>query len=692
MNHANSKRTRLALKLSCLALLLTLAVAVTTSQTVVVTLTRDTLKSGPVDLDKMGWKYHPSDPTGDRAVWADPQFDDSSWATLKDSAKPEESDAGWSGIGWFRLHLRVAPELTDVPLNLEMAHLGASEVYLNGRLVHRFGVVGKSRAEETGHNPNASPLGIVLHTGTDHVLAVRYSNQWVADVNSFAAWWLTQFGETPAGINGIGFRSQIMEFSPTGAPRGAGFGLWTYTLGYIVAETFTFFSFGLLHLFLFAFFARQRSNLFFGLSLLSFGINDIFFMNQLAGHYGFIKWYFIWLGLSITWFSAILSLAAFVYTAFRTGLPRRMWFFLAGALFVTIWEHAWPVTYWSPVSTLYTFGMVIEILRVMLGAILRKVPGAGFVAVGILLLSLNLLQGTLVTPFLPFAIGSFGMILAISLYLAREYSRTNEHLAEQLEQVKQLSVAALEHEKVKAENDRRARELEEARQLQLSMLPKALPHFPDLDIAADMRTASEVGGDYYDFHTSEDGTLTIVVGDATGHGLRAGTLVSAVKSLFVSLAHHSDIAHILERMSRVLKEMKLRGLFMAMTMVKVKGEQLTVGVAGMPSVLIWRAVSGTVEEIAIRALPLGVMSNYRYHERELALASEDVVVLMSDGLAERFNKEGEMLDYARIQQALPAVARQSCEAIIAELIRIGEEWGDGHPQDDDITIVVLRAK
>ncbi len=70
-------------------------------------------------------------------------------------------------------------------------------------------------------------------------------------------------------------------------------------------------------------------------------------------------------------------------------------------------------------------------------------------------------------------------------------------------------------------------------------------------------------------------------------------------------------------MSRVLKEMKLRGLFMAMTMVKVKDQRLTVGIAGMPSVLIWRAQSGTVEEIAIRALPLGGMTNYRYHEREL---------------------------------------------------------------------------
>ena len=69
-----------------------------------------------------------------------------------------------------------------------------------------------------------------------------------------------------------------------------------------------------------------------------------------------------------------------------------------------------------------------------------------------------------------------------------------------------------------------------------------------------------------------------------------------------------------------------------------------------------------------------------------------MVVVMSDGLAERFNTNDEMLDYVRIQEALPSLSRQSSEAIISELIQIGEKWSDGRPQDDDITIVVLRVK
>jgi sigma-B regulation protein RsbU (phosphoserine phosphatase) len=62
-----------------------------------------------------------------------------------------------------------------------------------------------------------------------------------------------------------------------------------------------------------------------------------------------------------------------------------------------------------------------------------------------------------------------------------------------------LSEKELQHERDKVEYERRAKELEEARQLQLSMLPKKLPQLPNLEIAAYMKPATEVGGDYYDF-------------------------------------------------------------------------------------------------------------------------------------------------------------------------------------------------
>lgn len=115
---------------------------------------------------------------------------------------------------------------------------------------------------------------------------------------------------------------------------------------------------------------------------------------------------------------------------------------------------------------------------------------------------------------------------------------------------------------LRAENQRKTKELEEARQLQLSMLPQNLPELPHLDIAVYMKTATEVGGDYYDFHVGMDGTLTVVIGDATGHGMKAGTMVTTTKSLFSSHAGNPDILFTFQEITRCIKQMNMHMLSM----------------------------------------------------------------------------------------------------------------------------------
>lgn len=258
--------------------------------------------------------------------------------------------------------------------------------------------------------------------------------------------------------------------------------------------------------------------------------------------------------------------------------------------------------------------------------------------------------------------------------------------------VERMIEEARRREEIEAENEQRAKELEEARQLQISMLPKTIPTLPHLEIAAYMKTATEVGGDYYDFHLSDDGTLTVAVGDATGHGLKAGTMVTAMKSLFHCMAREPELVPMLSQSSRVLKAMNLRSLFMGLTMAKLRGNELKLSCAGMPPVFIYRARSGDVEEISIQAMPLGSVTSYVYREQSLNLGSGDVVVMMSDGLPERFNPESEMFDYDRIRSVLVEVAPQTPQYIVEQLTQAGDVWASGRPQDDDVTFVVLKVK
>ena len=244
----------------------------------------------------------------------------------------------------------------------------------------------------------------------------------------------------------------------------------------------------------------------------------------------------------------------------------------------------------------------------------------------------------------------------------------------------------------RSEERRRKKELEEARKLQLSMLPLSAPSLLHLDISWYMETATEVGGDYYDYVLAKDGTLTITLGDATGHGLQAGTVVTASKSLFQSLANNPDIIETFSVMSRSLKGMHLERIGMAMCMVKVKDHKLQISSAGIPPVLVYQAATQEIEEILLAGVPLGFSTSFQYRQRELDLHPGDTILMMSDGLPERLNNEVQEFGYPRTEALFKEVANRSPEEICEYLARGGEEWANGRPQDDDVTFVVLKVK
>ena len=243
-----------------------------------------------------------------------------------------------------------------------------------------------------------------------------------------------------------------------------------------------------------------------------------------------------------------------------------------------------------------------------------------------------------------------------------------------------------------AESERKSKELEEARQLQLSMLPKELPQLPHLDIAVYMKTATEVGGDYYDFHIGLDGVLTVVVGDATGHGLNAGTMVTSTKSLFNALAPNPNIIETFHEMTRCLKLMRLEKLSMCMAMLKISGNKLTMSSAGMPPVYLYRNGTQSVEEHVMKGMPLGTFSDFPYSLKETILETGDTIMLMSDGFPELFNDNKEMYGYNKARRYFEDIGNKEPEEIIRKFKDEGSNWVNDRDPDDDVTFVVIKVK
>jgi serine phosphatase RsbU (regulator of sigma subunit) len=255
-----------------------------------------------------------------------------------------------------------------------------------------------------------------------------------------------------------------------------------------------------------------------------------------------------------------------------------------------------------------------------------------------------------------------------------------------------LQNAEAQNKIIRAENERKTKELEEARELQLAMLPKELPQLPHLDIAVYMQTATEVGGDYYDFSIKEDGSLNIAIGDATGHGMKAGIMVSSMKSIFTTNAPKMDIEPFFATANSGVKSMQLKRMMMGFSMLNINKNKFQLVNAGMPPIFLFRKSSGVVEEITEHGMPIGAMKLSQYNAIKGSLEKGDVLLLMSDGLPELQNDKEEMYGYKRIRNGFEDVAGKAPEEIIAFLKNEGKAWNGDQAPDDDVTFVVIKVK
>ncbi len=245
---------------------------------------------------------------------------------------------------------------------------------------------------------------------------------------------------------------------------------------------------------------------------------------------------------------------------------------------------------------------------------------------------------------------------------------------------------------VMAEHKRKTRELNAARQIQLAMLPQQIPEHPDIDLFVSMKTATEIGGDYYDFHVAEDGTFTFALGDATGHGAQAGAMVTATKFLFSNYAANQDIVEFLSNASKSLGQMRLPRLYMALAIGRIKGNKLEIAGTGLPPAFLFRSSNKLIEEIPLKGIPLGGYGSGFYQKKIINLSAGDSLILMTDGFPEQFNDVGEELGYDKIENIFAKVAHRSPVEIIKKFNKIAVSWANGNPQRDDMTFLAVKMK
>jgi phosphoserine phosphatase RsbU/P len=239
-------------------------------------------------------------------------------------------------------------------------------------------------------------------------------------------------------------------------------------------------------------------------------------------------------------------------------------------------------------------------------------------------------------------------------------------------------------------------ELDQARRLQMSMVPQSFPA-PDAsfpwDIHASMEPAREVGGDLYDVFATADGRLCFFVGDVSGKGMPAALFMARTKSIIRIVTELMPAAGPATVVARVNRELCLNNdsmmfvtLFLGM-LDPASGTLSYCNAGHNPPYRLSGTAAVAIEDAA--GIVLGIEPAAAYVDGALPLAADDMLFLYTDGVTEAFNGADEPFGEARLDAVL-AGGRRSCAEIVGAVLKAVEDFVGNAPRSDDIAMLALR--
>ncbi len=238
-------------------------------------------------------------------------------------------------------------------------------------------------------------------------------------------------------------------------------------------------------------------------------------------------------------------------------------------------------------------------------------------------------------------------------------------------------------------------ELETAREIQLSILPREIPEVASLSIAARYIPMSSVAGDFYDFLVIDEQRIGILVADVSGHGMPAALIASMLKIAFAAQSTHaSDPARVLSGLNQALCG-KFQGHYVTAAYVLIDTGQRSICYAGAahPPLLLQEHSSGRARRILENGLFLGYFPSATYSAVEIPFEEGDWVVLCTDGIPEMTSESEEQFGEARLREFLESHAQLTAADFTDRLLDRLSLWSgraSGREADDDVTLLAVH--
>jgi hypothetical protein len=619
------------------------------------------------------WKFQ----TGDNPAWAQPRFDDSSWATMDMTAESDPSDPsqmaplpGWTargypkyaGYAWYRLQVDVQSTGRRLSLKMPDSVDDAYQVFVNGQQVGEFGKFNGRSVTAYGTLPRAFPLAKNL-TGGKMTIAIRL---WMDSATPFNSPDAGGLHDPPM----LGYAPDIagqvrLDFDDTEHAVGSGF-----------LESLVLF-----------------------MAMLMAGA--LYWLDPDEAAY-------LWLALVCI--VTLMGNSVVLLANFTTPMGQTQGVILADVIAtpvrIGLWVMFWA--YWFQLPRLKRFHWATWVLVGLLvigTAMLRpplygqKIPvqAASVLVPTLLLLKLGLGLVLGIVAYMGFkrrraegGMAGAAIMLAFAANFQHELRLIHIELTRtifgfvfslgtistilSLLIITVMLLTRFVHSQRLQEQWKL--EIEQARSVQHVLIPEELPAIHNMLIRSEYHPAREVGGDFFQIIPLDDrGSALVMVGDVTGKGLQAGMLVALiVGAIRTAVQQTTDPAQILAIINDQLAEREHSSATCVILRISDDGRVRLAHAGHLPPYLNGR-------ELQIEgALPLGMVRGMEFSAQSLQLEAGDELTLMSDGVVEATDSSGELFGFERVHEMM---ARH---ATAGDLAAAAQEFG----QADDITVLQVQ--
>jgi serine phosphatase RsbU (regulator of sigma subunit) len=235
-----------------------------------------------------------------------------------------------------------------------------------------------------------------------------------------------------------------------------------------------------------------------------------------------------------------------------------------------------------------------------------------------------------------------------------------------------------------------------ARDIHRLLVPSVERRIGGYEFVGLSEASGEVGGDLVDLvQTSEGRGWVAYVADVSGHGVGAGLVMGMTKAAFrarLDLSHHGEPeppGSLMRGVSDVLHDLKKPNMFVTVAIVSCSGHggDVEIALAGHLPILHCRAHDGSVQEVHVAQLPLGIFREQRFEQRHLALERGDTLCLLTDGLTEVFDRNNRQLGLAGVKAVIASHTREPLPSMAGTLLQAARAYG---PQADDQSLLFVR--